>query len=115
RIGITRRVATLQKDSSYSDMPALLVHAVWWEETGEGEQARYALMSVENGSVTSFELHDLTEFTLPGDTVFSVDANFNDAILKHPAILDAAAPDSVDVLFGDLRTNAFNSVTIHPI
>jgi hypothetical protein len=115
RIGITRRVATLQKDGTYSDMPALLVHAVWWEDTGAGEEARYALMSVESGSVTSFELHDLAEFTLPGDTVFSVDANFNDQILKHPAILDSTAQDSVDVLFGDLRTNAFNRVTIHPI
>jgi len=91
------------------------VHAVWWEETGAGEEARYALMSVESGNVTSFELHDLAEFTSPGDTVFAVDANFNDQILKHPAILDASAPDSVDVLFGDLRTNAFNRVTIHPI
>ena len=115
RIGITRRVATLQKDGTYGDVPALLVHAVWWEVTGDGEEARYALMSVESGNVTSFELHDLAEFTSPGDTVFAVDANFNDQILKHPAILDASAPDSVDVLFGDLRTNAFNRVTIHPI
>lgn len=115
RIGITRRVAERQKDGSYADVPALLVHAVWWEETGDGEQARYALMSVENGSVTSFELHDLSDFTSPADAAVSVDANFNNEILKHPAILDSSSQDSIDVFFGDLHTNSFNRVTLRPV
>jgi hypothetical protein len=115
RIGITRRVAQLQRDGSYSDVAALLVHAVWWEQTGAGEQARYALMVVENGTVPSFELHDLSEFAAPLLDTFNVDPNFNSEILKHPALLDAASHDSIDVLFGDTRTNSFNRVNLRPI
>jgi hypothetical protein len=115
RIGISRRVAQLQKDGSYADVPALLVHAVWWEETGYGEVARYGLFVIEKGTVSSVELHDLSEFAAVPDSAYNVDPNFNREILRHPAIVDTASPDSIDVVFGDMRTNAFNRVNLKPI
>lgn len=115
QIGITRRLAQLQQDGSYFDAPALLVHAVWWEETGAGQEARYALLAVDRGNISPVELHDLTDFALPQDMVFRVNANFNPEILKHPALIDTASPDSIDVLFGDVQTNAFNRVTLRPV
>ncbi len=50
RIGVTHHVAQLQKDGSFLDVPALLVHAVWWEDNSvDGEAARYSLISIEKG------------------------------------------------------------------
>ena len=116
RIDTSRRVSQLQKDGTYADVPALLVHAVWWEESpGKGELARYALLTVENGAVTSIDLHDLNEFTAGDTASYNVGSNFNADILKHPAIVDTASPDSVDVVFGDTTTNAFHRVTLKPV
>lgn len=114
-IGITRRVAQLQPDGSYSDVPALIVHAVWWDETGAGEHARYALISIDKGAVTSIDVHDLSEFVSTSDDAAQVGSAFNPDILKHPAILDGPTSNSIDVLFGDVSTNLFHRVTLRPV
>ena len=115
RIAVKRKVAQSQGDGTYTDMPALVVHAAWWEQTGDGESARYALVSINKGNVSSIELHDLTEFMSPDAAAFQVDPEFNRELLKHPAIVDNSAADSVDVVFGDLHTNSFNRVTLRPV
>jgi hypothetical protein len=102
----------------------LLVHAVWWEVTGDGESARYGLLGIEKGEVTSIYLDDLSNFllvdqndnpTMQGSTPFVVDANFNREILRHPTLIDTGNVDSMDVIFGDVRTNSFNRITLMPI
>jgi hypothetical protein len=102
----------------------LLVHAVWWEVTGDGETARYGLLTIEKGEVTSIYLDDLSNFllvdqndnpTVQGPTPFVVDANFNREILRHPTLIDTGSADSMDVIFGDMRTNSFNRITLKPI
>lgn len=114
RIGITRHVSTLQKDGTYADAPALLLHAVWWEQTGDGERARYALLTIDKGSLAyEPELHNLSEFTSQPEKPYNLDANFNPEILKHPSIIEGN--DSVDVVFGDVATQALNRVTLKPV
>ena len=115
RIAVKRQVAQLQNDGSYADVSALVVHATWWEQTGDGESARYALVSINKGNISSIELHDLTEFMAPDATTFTVAPDFNVELLKHPAIIDSLSVDSVDVVFGDLHTSSFNRVTLRPI
>jgi hypothetical protein len=115
RIAVKRKVAQLQHDGTYTDLSALIVHAAWWEQTGDGESARYALVSISKGNVSSIELHDLNEFMASDAATFPVSPDFNRELLKHPAIVDTASIDSVDVVFGDLRTNSFNRVTLRPI
>lgn len=116
RIGITRRVAQLQKDQSNLDVPMLLIHAIWWEETGYGQTARYALFVVRKGAISSVESHNLDEFAAsPGFFPNEVDANFNPEILKHPAFVDNGTQNSIDVIFGDVHMNMFNRVTLKPI
>lgn len=116
RLGITRRVSQLQKDGSYADAPALLLHAVWWEESGKGEEARYALLPIEKGALSSIETHSLEEFVAPGDDKYNaVDPSFNAEILRHPAIVSSPMQDTVDVVFGDTKTNSLHGVTLHPI
>jgi hypothetical protein len=115
RIAVKRRVAQLQNDGTYADVSALVVHATWWEQTGDGEAARYALVSINKGNVSSIELHDLAEFMASDATTFTAAPDFNPELLKHPAILDNLSVNSVDVVFGDLHTNSFNRVTLRPI
>jgi hypothetical protein len=114
RIGITRRLAQVQGDGSTVDVPALLVHCAWWEETGHGEEARYALISVDKGSAVVAETRNLAEFVMPSEPT-QVSPDFNREILRHPAILGNPAANSVDVLFGDAVSKSFHRVTLKPV
>jgi hypothetical protein len=116
RVAITRQVARVQPNGSFLDVPALLVHAVWWEQTGYTEAARYALIPIEKGIVSTPDLHDLNEFAaslpmFPNES----DPNFNAEILKHPAFADNGTQNSIDVIFGDPYIKAFNRVTLKPV
>jgi hypothetical protein len=118
RLGITRRVSQLQKDGTYADTPALLLHAVWWDETSNGGEARYAMLPIENGALSqgSIEVHSLEEFV--GDSQeapSTVDTNFNPEILRHPAIVSLPMQSSVDIVFGDTVNKSIHKVTLHPV
>jgi hypothetical protein len=118
RLGITRRVSQLQKDGTYADMPALLLHVVWWDETTSGAEARYAMLPIENGALSksAIEVHSLEEFVTATDQPYNaVAANFNPEILRHPAIVSSPMQSTVDVVFGDMKTNTIHAVTLHPI
>jgi hypothetical protein len=114
RIAITRHVSTLQADGSWADAPALLVHAVWWEDAGGNrEKARYALFTIENSRVTNYEIHDLLGLAQIPDMAYAVDEKFNSEILRHPAIIEGTS--SVDVIFGDSDRMSMNRLTLKPI
>jgi hypothetical protein len=116
RVGITRRVSQLQNDGSYNDIPALLLHAIWWDDSGSGQEARYALLTSSNGVLATPETHSLREFLGPDDNKFNtVDPNFNPEILRHPAIVSSPMQSTVDIVFGDIKTNSVHQVTLHPI
>ena len=116
RIAITRHVSQVLSNGSIVDAPALLVHAVWWEQTGYAEAARYALLSIDKGAATLADLHDLNDFAVsPPYFPNEVSAKFNAEILKHPAFVDNGTQNSVDVIFGDTHINAFNRVTLKPV
>ena len=106
-----------------ADVP-LLVHAVWWEDTGDTESARYGLFVIERGAVSTMYLDDLSNLlyidasgnpTVQLPPMYQVDANFNREILRHPSLIDTGAADSIDVEFGDVKTNTFNRATLKPI
>lgn len=117
RLGITRRVSHLQADGTYADAPALILHALWWDDNARGEEARYAMLPIENGALSqdSVEIHSLSEFVEGDGSVNVVDKNFNPEILRHPAVVSSAMQDSVDVVFGDTQTKTIHKVTLHPI
>jgi hypothetical protein len=97
----------------------VVVHAVWWEITGEGEAARYAMLPVDRGRILLTEpyeqIHDLNEFVPAQLATYDVSENFNHDVLRHPAFLESSSPNSVDVLFADAKTNSFNRTTLRPI
>ena len=114
RIAITRHVSTQQPDGSFADAPALLVHAVWWEDAGANkERARYALFTIENSRVSNYELHDLLGLAQIPMMAYAVEKDFNTEILRHPAILEGT--NSVDVIFGDVDRLSMNRITLKPI
>jgi hypothetical protein len=117
RLGITRRVSQLQKDGTYADAPALILHALWWDSNAHGEEAKYAMLPIESGAVSpaSVEIHSLEEFVGADENVNAVDPNFNAEILRHPAIVSSPMQNSVDVVFGDTQKNTIHKVTLHPI
>ncbi|MEA2166665.1 MAG: hypothetical protein QOK37_4792 [Thermoanaerobaculia bacterium] len=116
RLGITRRVSQLQKDGSYADVPALLLHAVWWDDSHS--EARYALLPIENGalSAAAVDIHSLEEFVAADSEAYhAVSEKFNAEILHHPAIVSSPMQSTVDVVFGDTKNNSLHGVTLHPI
>jgi hypothetical protein len=115
-LGITRRLAQTRADGSSVDISALLVHAVWWEETGAGGEARYALMSIDKGRLDLVDSSSVPlNLYVPADNEVSpVNENFNREVLKHPAVLDNGSDDSIDVVFGNEHTNIINRVTLKP-
>jgi hypothetical protein len=114
-VGITRRVQQVQKDGSLADVPALVLHAVWWEANRSFEGARYAVMSVDKGVVSEPDIHDMTEFIAGNDPVTRVDDDMDRSFFRHVAILDGPTSNAVDVLFADQRTNNFYRTTLRPI
>ena len=114
-VGITRRVSQIQRDGSFEDGPALILHAAWWEEGNGNAGPRYAVVSVGNGIISAPDIHDLTEFVARDEAALVVDAKFNHDLLRHVAVLQGPTPDAVDVLFGDTRTNSFYKATLRPI
>ena len=114
RVAITRHVSTQKADGSFADAPALLVHAVWWEDAGANkERARYALFTIENSRVSNYELHDLLGLAQIPIMAYAVEKDFNSEILRHPAILEGT--NSVDVIFGDVDRMSMNRITLKPI
>jgi hypothetical protein len=118
KLGITRRVSQLQKDGTYADAPALILHALWWDDSVKGEEARYAMLPIENGAVSqsSIEVHALEEFVPAGDDEYNDPKDgFNAEILRHPAIVTSPMQSTVGVVFGDTKKNTIHNITLHPI
>ncbi|HXH38900.1 MAG TPA: hypothetical protein VNN08_09755 [Thermoanaerobaculia bacterium] len=117
RLGMTRRVSQLLADGTSADAPALLLHVVWWEDSGTGEEARYALLTIDKGAlVLPIETHSLGEFVAASDNGYtSVDPTFNKEILRHPAIVSPPMQSAVEIIFGDTHTNVIHGVTLRPV
>ncbi|HET7711485.1 MAG TPA: hypothetical protein VFL80_06110 [Thermoanaerobaculia bacterium] len=116
RIAVTRTAETIDNVGRRVPMPFVFVHAVWWEETGYGEWARYALLGIENGIVTSKDIRFVGEFAgMKFDQTQQVLRNTADEIVRHPAVAAVPTRDSVDVVFGDAKENSMRRVRIKPV
>lgn len=96
----------------------LVIHAVWWNETGFGETAGYAMLSLEKGVVRSIVTADLVDLLGDDrkiDDLFILPEEYDRSIFRHPAIFETSGHDSVDVVFADAYTNRFHRVAIKPI
>jgi hypothetical protein len=113
RIGVTRKVDQIDENGVHTTMPELTVHAVWWEEAGHTQWARYAMLTIDDGLVSDIQIRDLSAFVdISRDVAGPSDADTE--ILRHPALFESPAHDAVDVVFGDLTSNNMHRITIKP-
>jgi hypothetical protein len=119
RIAVTRSIETENEAGDVVQIPQLIVHAVWWEDSGEGEFARYAMLGIEGGEVTSTDFRYLADLygepgegvPMAGESVETMDGEG----FRSPAILSNTSRDSVEVIFGDVRSNALRRLRIRPV
>ena len=116
RVGVTRTVQTTDVETGATrEIPELTVHAAWWDESGAGESARYAMLSVNRGVVTDVQRRELFDFVNTANLkYFDVD-DASREILRHPAVSESIDHDTVDVIFGDMVTNSLHRVTLKPV
>lgn len=115
RIAVTRVAETVEKDGRRLPVSQLIVHAVWWEETGAGEGARYAMLGIDNGIVTSTDIRNLGEFAGLGAGASQSYAKNSDEVLRYPVVSATPGRDSVDVIFGDAKSNSLRRIRIKPV
>jgi len=116
RIGVTRKTESYDRDNKMTVVPELNVHAIWWEESGQGEKARYTMLTIEKGIVTApIVVRDLTEFSDTSTMMNrTADREANPDVLRYPALFESAGHDSIGVVYGDLTTNTLHRVDIRP-
>ncbi len=115
RIAITRTSQQINDDGTSTVIPETTVHAVWWEDNGAAEWARYAMITVDNNGVASaIHLSDLGEFINGAGSAPVPAANASKELLRHPSITETRTHDSVDVIFGDMNFVTIRRVNIHP-
>lgn len=98
----------------------LVLHAIWWEETGFGELGRYALLSLQDGKVSSTQLRDLSSLVTNSEAATAANGDYLSAttdrqMFRHPAIFEMPENESVEVVFGNFDTNRFHKVGIRVV
>lgn len=116
RIAITRKTEQKNAAGEISSIPEVTVHATWWQQSGDSEWARYAMIPTDNGNVRldAVQVRDLSSF-LTSAPAASTAAPSNNELLRHPLIIESATHDTVDVVFGDISNNSMHRVTLKPI
>jgi hypothetical protein len=112
-IRFTHQVQSLQNDGSYADVPALILHAAWWEKGPLGEGAYYAVMPLSRNWPMQPDVHELTEFAdlsprVPGAPV-------EHEFMRHVSLVAGPSANSVDAIFSDDRTASFYRATLRPV
>lgn len=120
RIAVTRWVEKEAGDK-VDRFSELVLHAIWWEETGFGELGRYALISLHDGEVRSVELRDLPSMvagsgsiTTNGDGDY-LSSTIDREVFRHPSIFEMPENESVEILFGNFDTNRFHKLKVRVI
>jgi hypothetical protein len=113
RIALTRKTQDTAKDGSKILVPEITVHAVWWEQGRETEWARYAMITLDHGDAAQITVQNLSKFLSHVDPV--LDTPVDREILRHPAVFESPTHDTVDVVFGDTRSDKMHRVTLQPV
>ncbi|HEY2324125.1 MAG TPA: hypothetical protein VGJ82_14805, partial [Thermoanaerobaculia bacterium] len=114
RIAITRTSQQMNDDGTTTTVPETTVHAVWWEDNGGAEWARYAMITVDKGAAVATHVQDLGEFVNGAGYAPSASTNASRELLRHPSVTETRTHDSVDVLFGDMNFVTIRRVNIQP-
>ena len=114
KIAITRTSEQQNADGTTTTVPEINVHAVWWEDNGAIDWARYAMITIDKGAVTAIHVQDLGEFINGAGNVAPPKSDASRELLRHPSVAETRTHDSVDVIFGDMNFVTFRRVNIRP-
>jgi hypothetical protein len=114
RIAVTRTSQQFNADGTSTSVPETNVHAVWWEDNGGAEWARYAMITVDNGTAVGIHVQDLGDFVNGAGTTTPATSGAARELLRHPSVAESHTHDSVDVLFGDMNVVTMRRVSIRP-
>jgi hypothetical protein len=117
KIAVTRLIEAGDREGKRVLLPQLAVHAVWWQESGMGEWARYAMLPIERGQVVTSEIQirALPEFAGLAIERAPLRSMSPNELLRHPAIVTNPTKDSVDVVFGHTQNDSLHRVRIKPV
>lgn len=98
-------------------VPSLVVHAIYWEQSGDEESAHYAMIPVREGRLVNIEQRQLITWALSQGNPLPIDipADYDLEVFRHPSIFESTDGASVEVIFADLYRTRFHRVTIRPI
>ena len=113
RIALTHSTEQQNTDGTSTQIPEVTVHAVWWEDNGAAEWARYAMIAVDKGAVTAVDVEDLSKFASASASDPQPNADAARELLRHPAIAETRTHDSVDIVFGDMNATTLRRTNIH--
>ncbi|MBI2214280.1 MAG: hypothetical protein HYU52_11595 [Acidobacteria bacterium] len=115
KVTITRFAEHRLEDGTVESRPALIAHAIWWEQWGEHEAARYAMLELEQGSVRRVQIRDLAEFHDRYSPPTELPAGYDKSVFRTPFLFDMPDGDSIEVLFANWYTNRYQLVNIRPV
>lgn len=116
KVTLTRWAESVNDDGTVTTHPALIAHAIWWEQWGNHESARYAMLELEHGEVRNgVQVYDLAEFQTRFGAPYELPENYDKSVFRTPFIFDMPDADSVDVLFANWYTNHYQLVNIRPV
>lgn len=105
------------EDGELERIPSLVVHAIYWEQTGDEESAHYAMIPVREGRLSNIEQRPLITWALSQGNPLPVDVpeDYDFDIFRRPAIFESLDRASVDIIFGDVPRTRFHRITVRPI
>ena len=113
-VAATRKIE-VTTDNNTRLVPGLTLHLTWWSESGRGEAAQYAMLTVENGEVVDLYKRPLMDFVDSRLGIAATPAQDNLEIFRYPTVFESPTNDTVDVVFGDIPTNKFHRLTLKPV
>lgn len=113
RLGVTRKIEHAAGTSKVS-LSELHLHAVWWSDSAarNEEWARYAMLTVQNGEIVAYTVHDMSQFIDMSKP--QVASGSSTEVLRHPALIESSDGESIDVVFGSFKTRSIHRVTLKP-
>jgi hypothetical protein len=111
-VGVTRKLEETDDRLQTKIVPGLTLHVAWWSESGRGDAAQYAMLTVENGNVVDTNKRPLMDLVDSRLDIANNVAEDNLELFRHPTVFESANHETVDVVFGDVYTNKFHRITI---
>jgi hypothetical protein len=116
RVAVTHKFEQIdEKTGEATVVPGVTVHAVWWEDSGLSQSARYAMLSIEKGIVASVAVRDLSDFIAVGPADLRAPNPALSSLLRHPSVQELPSRQQVEVVFGDSISNRIHRATLKPV